>query len=120
MKQRSWIRIVMALLIMGAMVGCTASKEAADESEPEGTVVEVRNRNWRSMEIYVWEQSRRLRLGRVRAGAVKSFTVPGYLTAPGTALRFEMESTGNNPDVFSESFVVAPGEALILVIPNSR
>jgi len=105
---------------MGTMVGCGASKETTDDREPAGTLVEVRNRNWRSMEIYVWEQSRRLRLGRVRAGAVKAFTIPGYLTAPGTALRFEMESTGNNPDVFSQAFVVAPGEALILVIPNSR
>ncbi|MEM6648596.1 MAG: hypothetical protein AAF730_20320 [Bacteroidota bacterium] len=111
----------MALLLVGTMmVGCNASKEAADEGEPEGTTVEVRNRNWRSMEIYVWEQSRRVRLGRIRAGAVKTFTVPGYLTAPGTELRFEMESAGNNPDVFSQAFVVAPGEALILVIPNSR
>ncbi|GAB5518722.1 MAG: hypothetical protein RhofKO_09730 [Rhodothermales bacterium] len=110
--------VLVMLVLVATLAGCGSAKEAT--SDGPGTPVEVRNRNWRSMEIFVWDRARRVRLGRIKAGGVKSFTVPGYLTAPGTELRFEMESSGQNPDVFSELFVIAPGEAIILVIPNSR
>ena len=50
----------------------------------------------------------------------KQFTIPGHLLSGATPLRFIMESSGPQPDVLSESFVVTPGEEVILVIPNFR
>ena len=88
--------------------------------EQGGAVVKVTNRNWLSMEIYVLGQSRRVRLGRVSAGQSKQFTIPAHLLTGATPLRFEMESSGAQRDVFSEAFVVAPGEEVVLVIPNTR
>ena len=73
------------------------------------------------MEIYVVGQSQRVRLGRVGAGQSKRFTIPGHLLSGATPLQFLMESSGGaQRDIRSESFVVTPGEGIILVIPNSR
>ena len=83
-------------------------------------MVQVTNRNWLSMEIYVIGQSQRVRLGRVGTGKTQRFIIPSHLITGATPLRFTMESSGASPTTLSESFVVAPGEEIILVIPNTR
>ena len=107
----------MGLLAVLLVAGCGSTKEA---DEPGGAVVEVINRNYVSMEIYVVGQSRRVRLGRVASGKTRRFTIPNSLLSGATPLRFVMESSGPERDVFSEEFVVPPGEEVILVLPNRR
>ena len=107
-----------ALIVLMLLSACRSTKEQADEHG--GAVVTVTNRNWLSMEIYVLGQSQRVRLGRVGVGQTKQFTIPAHLLTGATPLRFEMESSGPQRDVLSEAFVVAPGEEVILVIPNTR
>ncbi len=106
-----------ALLALMLLSACGSTKEQADEP---GATVQVTNRNWLSMEIYVVGQSQRVRLGRVGAGKSKQLTIPAHLLSGATPLRFEMESSGPQRDVLSEEFIVAPGEEIILVIPNTR
>ncbi len=106
-----------ALLALMLLSACGSTKEQADEP---GATVKVTNRNWLSMEIYVVGQSQRVRLGRVGAGKSKQLTIPAHLLSGATPLRFEMESSGPQRDVLSEEFIVAPGEEIILVIPNTR
>lgn len=108
--------VVLLVALLG--VGCTSLKEQSDEHG--GTMARVTNRNWLSMEIFVADQSRRVRLGRVQSGKTKEFRIPPYLLASGTSLRFEMESSGATPTVLSESIVIKPGEDIILIIPNTR
>ncbi len=106
-----------ALLVLMLLSACGSTKEQTGEP---GATVRVTNRNWLSMEIYVVGQSQRVRLGRVGAGKSKQLTIPAHLLSGATPLRFEMESSGPQRDVLSEEFIVAPGEEIILVIPNTR
>ncbi len=110
--------IIPALFALLLLSACGSTKEQA--SEQGGALVEVTNRNWVSMEIYVVGQSRRVRLGRVASGKTRRFTIPVSLLSGATPLRLVMESSGPEPDVLTEEFVVAPGEEVILVIPNRR
>ncbi len=107
-----------ALLVLMLLSACGSTKEQTGEQS--GATVQVTNRNWLSMEIYVVGQSQRVRLGRVGAGKSKQLTIPAHLLSGATPLRFEMESSGPQRNVLSEEFVVAPGEEIILVIPNTR
>ena len=107
-----------ALLALMLLSACGSTKAQVDEQG--GATVNVTNRNWLSMELYVVGQSQRVRLGRVRAGKSRQFTIPAHLLSGATPLRFEMESSGPQRDVLSEEFVVGPGEEVILVIPNTR
>ncbi len=106
-----------ALLVLMLLSACGSTQEQTGEP---GATVKVTNRNWLSMEIYVVGQSQRVRLGRVGAGKSKQLTIPVHLLTGATPLRFEMESSGPQRSVLSEEFVVAPGEEIILVIPNTR
>ena len=117
MKKEPFLAMI-ALLGVLLLSACGSAKEQT--SEQDGTPVQVTNRNWSSMEIYVVGQSQRVRLGRVASGKSKRFTIPAYLLSGATPLRFVMESSGAQPDVLSESFVVTPGEEVILIIPNTR
>ena len=107
-----------ALLVLMLLSACGSTKEQTGEQG--GATVNVTNRNWLSMEIYVVGQSQRVRLGRVGAGKSKQFTIPAHLLSGATPLRFEMESSGPQRDVLSEAFIIAPGEEIILIIPNTR
>ncbi len=106
-----------ALLALMLLSACGSTRE---QSDGQGATVNVTNRNWLSMEIYVVGQSQRVRLGRIGSGKSKQFTIPAHLLIGATPLRFEMESSGPQRDVLTEEFVLAPGEEVILVIPNTR
>ena len=110
--------IFFALVVLLVLPACGSTKPQAEEQG--GTTVEVINRNWLSMEVYVVGQSQRVRLGRVGAGKTKLFTIPGHLITGATPLQFVMESSGAQRDVLSERFVVTPGDGVTLVIPNTR
>lgn len=118
-RRRTTIHWGLVLLILASLgAACSSLKEQT--SVHENTEVRVINRNWLSMEIFVADQGRRERLGRVASGKTKRFKIPAYLLASGTSIRFEMESSGPTPTVLSELLVIKPGEDIVLVIPNTR
>ena len=111
--------IAPALLALMLLSACGSAKEQAAETHGS-TAVRVTNRNWLAMEVYVVGQSQRVQLGRVGAGNTRRFTIPAHLISGATPLRFVMESSGPQRDVLTEEFLVAPGDEIILVIPNRR
>lgn len=114
------MRFAVAFLVL-FVVGCASTgPEAAVEEGPPASV-EVQNRNWLAMEIYASAQGQRVRLGRLGAGRERTYTLPGRLFAGGpTQVTFEMEADGSEREVLREAISVAPGETVILVIPNTR
>lgn len=109
------VPIMVALVLLSA---CSSSKEQADAPEPR-TYVDVRNRHWLSMTIYV-DGAQRVRLGRLKSGESQRYQIPSYLLSGATPIRFVMESSGSSPTILSEELVVVPGEEVVLVIPNTR
>lgn len=114
------MRLSLAVLVLCLAAGCASTApEAADEG-PTATV-EIQNRNWLAMEVYATAQGQRVRLGRLSAGRSRAYTLPGRLFAAGpTPVLFEMETIGSEGEVVRESQTVAPGDRVILVIPNTR
>ncbi|MEM1117073.1 MAG: hypothetical protein AAF845_04480 [Bacteroidota bacterium] len=112
---------VLLLTTFVALAGCASTgTEAAGDDGPTASV-EVQNRNWIAMEIFATAQGQRVRLGRLSAGRERTYTLPGRLFAAGpTAVAFEMEADGSEREVLRETISVAPGETVILVIPNTR
>ena len=70
------------------------------------------------MEVYVVNQGRRLRLGRVGAWKTKQMTIPTHLLFGAMMIHFEMESSGPQREARSDDFIVVPGEPIYLVIPD--
>ena len=110
-------------VVLVALAGCgTAAPADADgDGEEPAATVEVQNQNWLAMEVWATAGGQRVRLGRLAAGRERTYTLPASLFVGGaTPVLFEMETVGSEAEVLRQSQTVAPGDAVILVIPNTR
>lgn len=114
--------LLLPVALLLTLAGCASTADTgADENEGPTATVEVQNRNWLAMEVYATAQGQRVRLGRLAAGRDRTYTLPGRLFIGGaTPIRFEMETVGSEAEVLTETQTVAPGDVVILVIPNTR
>ncbi|WP_420456030.1 hypothetical protein [Rubrivirga sp.] len=109
----------LSLAAVALLAGCAGSAE--ELAEGPTAEVEVQNRNWLSMELFARSPGRRVRLGRVAAGGSKSFTLPPSLFEGGaTPITFEMETVGSEGETLFDRQTVAPGDVVVLIIPNTR
>ena len=115
--------VVTSLLVgLTALAGCTSAGAAgADVDEGPTATVEVQNQNWLAMEVYATAAGQRVRLGRLGAGRDRTYALPGRLFEGGpTQVVFEMETVGSEAEVVRETQSIAPGDVVLLVIPNTR
>lgn len=106
--------LVVALALLAA---CKPSEEAADAPADPATHLDVRNRNAVSIDVYVLDGTRPVRLGRVPPSGSRVFRIPSYLVASARPVRFQIEPSSRPDRVVSETLVVTPGERVILVVP---
>lgn len=110
----------MVLAALLALPACAPAEEEALDGAPTATV-EVRNRNWLSVEVSARTRAERHRVGRLAPGRSKVFTLPGRLFRGGAvAMTFELETIGSEGQTLREERTVAPGDHVVLVIPNTR
>ncbi|HET7321423.1 MAG TPA: hypothetical protein VFI96_02940, partial [Longimicrobiaceae bacterium] len=80
------------------------------------TVVEVDNRSFNDMDVYVLRSSQRIRLGTVNAVSTRYLRLPrGLVTVP-IALRFIADPVGGRATSFSQEITVFPGDTVALQI----
>ena len=110
------------VFLLVLLAGCASSAGAeAEADEGPSATVEVRNQNWLAMEVHATAQGQRVRLGRLAAGRSRTYRLPGRLFVGGAAeVRFEMETVGSEAEVLTDTQTVAPGDVVILTIPNTR
>jgi hypothetical protein len=111
-----------ALLIL-LVAACHSSRES-DEEAPSpsraSTTLQVDNRGFSDMTVYVIDGAQRQRLGVARGLATTSLTIPDRLVRGGSgALRFYCDPIGGRGLPVSEEIVVAPGDTVELIIPAS-
>lgn len=114
MKMKS---LILALLIVGA-TSCSASRrDPTLEPQVGPTAVEVDNRGFIDMTVYVLRSSQRIRLGTAVGNRKTKLELPQGLVSGLTTLRFIADPIGGSRASVSEEITVAPGDTVGLLIP---
>jgi len=110
--------LIAASFVLGA-VACARGAPDVEVDPDAPTTVVVDNQGFPDMTIYVFEGSRRIRLGIAGGHSETRFTLPKYLVRHLTTLRFQGDPIGGNRTPFSDNIQVSPGDELLLRIPPS-
>ncbi len=114
MPYRSLLLFTFALLLF---TGCK-SAESSYEEKSSGVTVKATNRNFKAVEVYAASAGRRVLLGRLSAGATRTYDIPAEIFANDLTIRFQLESTDRTINILTDPVLAAPGEEIILIIPN--
>lgn len=109
-----------AALLVLALLGAACHPGALPDSvDPLAeTRVRVENQNFLDMNIYVWGQGRRVRLGTVAGLSTQVLTIPSDIVSS-TSLHFEAHPIGGRSNPRSETISVQRGDEITLTIPPS-
>lgn len=110
-----WIILVVALMAGGCV---RAGPEGVVRPVPDARI-EVDNRNFQDVTLYVIRGGERRRLGRVSGVGTAVFTIAGDLLRGGRTLRFIADPIGSRHLALDEQYHVFPGDVVVLVIPPS-
>jgi hypothetical protein len=87
-------------------------------STTEPATIQVENRAFTDMTIYVIESGgSRRRLGIATGASTSSFTIPATLVGLGRELQFMADPIGSNRTATSNRLWVSPGQQVTLLIP---
>ncbi len=112
------MRYLMLCLLCGSLCGaCATQKKAPRRGE---ATLEVQNRNFLDMTVYVYRGGERLRLGQVTGNRSEVFILPGNFVREGGTFRLLADPIGSNRMALDEVISVFPGDAVLVVIPSSR
>jgi hypothetical protein len=111
-----FIRSTLALSL-ALLAACAGRSRPADPGSESTAMLEVENRGFADMVIYVVSGSQRLRLGLATGNSTKSFTLPSSLVRGAGPLRFLADPIGGSRTPVSEDMVVQPGDIVTLTIP---
>lgn len=108
----------LALLLGFALVtsGCKATEQGAATDGVE-TTLEVQNRNFLDMNLFVVRGGQRVRLGRVTGSDTEILTIPDYIVRGAGTLRFLADPIGGRNEPITREILVNRGERVRLVIP---
>lgn len=116
-------RRMLTPIIMCATLLAACSTHRADDSSPTPanatTTVEVDNRDFLDMTIYVLDGAQRVRLGTASGHKTTMLTIPSYLIRGPEPLRFLCDPIGSSHAPVSDELVVHPGDTVSLIIPPS-
>lgn len=102
-----------ALVVLTA---CGAARPSGSPAVSPRTILEVDNRGFADMTVYVVESSRRIRLGTATGNSTTKLMIPVSLVGGGRELQFLCDPIGGNRPAVSERLFVWPGEQVKLTI----
>ena len=109
-----------ALLALAAAPACRSTPEGDGSETPAPaprTTLQVENRSFNDMTVYVLRGSQRLRLGNATGNSTTTFTIPPHLIFGATSLQFLADPIGGSQRPVSESIVVSAGDEIRMQIP---
>jgi hypothetical protein len=106
---------LLGLALLGA--GCHHGANPGSVDPQAETTVRVENRNFLDMNVFVLQQSQRIRLGTVAGLSTQVFTIPAYIVRGSPQLQFELHPIGGRANPRSETISVQPGDEIHLIVP---
>ena len=111
---RNRLMLLGASAIVAACAGATAGSGTSNQA---ATVVEVDNQGLADMNIYVYNQGQRYRVGFAGGLRKTPLTIPHTLI-PGTGeLQFLADPVGSNRASVSNRIFITPGDTVSMIIP---
>lgn len=107
-----------ALLVVALLTaGCGHGMKSGAPEPQEPTTVKVQNRNFLDMDVFVLQQSQRIRLGMVAGLSTQVFTIPAYIVRGSPQLQFELHPIGGRGNPRTETISIRPGDEVNLIVP---
>ena len=120
--------LLLVALCLATSAGCARRRDATAQPEPpprefaSDIPVEIENRHWRDLTIYVVRQGQRSRLGSVRAASAATLVIPRrHMLGYRGEIRLLADPLGSNTVLQSETIVVLPGQIIMWTLaPDLR
>jgi hypothetical protein len=119
MAQLRRVTFCLLQLTTALVVACHPARQADDAapSPDRGpATVEVENRGFSDMTVYILDGARRERLGLASGHSTTSFTIPVRLVRGGSTLKFICDPIGDRALPVTEEILVQPGDVVSLII----
>lgn len=110
------LRVVPVLLLL--LAGCGALRQSQPVDPLLRTYVDVDNRGFADMAIYVIDGGQRIRLGIAPGNARTQLVIPAHLVSASRQLQFLADPIGSSRQAFSDQIYVEPGDHVVLLIPG--
>lgn len=110
-------RTLVLLMLLLAASSCGLGRRGPAADQPQ-TTVEVENRNFLDMRVYVLRGSQWVRLGTVTGLSTQVLPIPSGMIFGATPLRFRADPVGGRGTPISHEITVSPGDQVRMVIPN--
>ena len=104
-----------AALSVSAAAGCVRPGTGAREELP--TFLRVENQALSDATVYVWQNSARLRIGRVSSLSTATMRIPSSQIFGPTPLRFQLDFLAGSRSPLTEQITVIPGDTVVLQVP---
>ncbi len=106
-----------ALVVLTLLSAACSHALNSGPAEPQAaTTLEVQNRNFLDMNVYVLQGGQRIRLGTVAGLSSQVLTIPAHIVRS-SPLRFELHPIGGRTNPRTETITVQPGDQVVLTIP---
>lgn len=115
----SWSRQISLCLVftIAISLGChTSGVPGKTDSGLATTTIDIQNQDFNDMTVYVLVNGQRTRLGIAPGNKTTVLTIPRYLLAGNSYLRFVCDPIAGNRTPVTEEINVSPGDQLVLVI----
>jgi hypothetical protein len=112
---RSLRTAVVAAALVLAPAACVHNAKNAPEELP--TFLRVDNQALNDATVYVWQNSARVRLGRVSSLSSATMRIPASQIFGPTPLRFQLDFLAGPRTPLTESITVVPGDTVVLQVP---
>jgi hypothetical protein len=104
---------------MVALIPALVSACAGRTSRPgtrQGSFVEVHNRGYADMTVYIVEGGSRIRLGLANGNSTVKLAIPASIVGGGRELQFLADPIGSQRTSVSDRIMVLPGDTVVLTI----
>ena len=105
--RRSWVAV---LVIAGILGGCARPRHNLDDfAENTSSTLQVVNRHWGNVDVFLVRDGQRTRVGMVTATSEETFTLaPSLMRGVGT-IQLIAHAVGKNGTISSETIATRPG-----------